>query len=108
MLPVIEVRRHSAHAPWTYEALVRYQRRLAADPPGRRGRVSSGESTVSPRVLVVALGVLLALMFSKFFYLARISSYYTFYLIHKFGVSIEASQIYPVFRELFKKEGVDA
>ena len=35
-----------------------------------------------------------SLMFSKFFYLASSSSYYTFYLIHKFGVSIEASQIY--------------
>lgn len=33
------------------------------------------------------IGVLLALMFSKFFYLASISSYYEFYLIRQFGVS---------------------
>ena len=33
------------------------------------------------------IGVLLMLMFSKFFYLASISSYYMFYLIHRFGVS---------------------
>lgn len=33
------------------------------------------------------IGILLVLMFSKFFYLASISSYYEFYLIQRFGVS---------------------
>ncbi|HVX38175.1 MAG TPA: MFS transporter [Gemmatimonadaceae bacterium] len=33
------------------------------------------------------VGILLVLMFSKFFYLASISSYYEFYLIHRFGLS---------------------
>jgi FSR family fosmidomycin resistance protein-like MFS transporter len=33
------------------------------------------------------IGVLFVLMFSKFFYLASISSYYTFFMIHRFGVS---------------------
>ncbi|MGH8216688.1 MAG: MFS transporter [Rhodanobacteraceae bacterium] len=37
------------------------------------------------------IGVLLILMFSKFFYLASISSYYEFYLIHRFGLSVHAS-----------------
>jgi FSR family fosmidomycin resistance protein-like MFS transporter len=37
------------------------------------------------------IGVLLILMFSKFFYLASISSYYEFYLIHRFGLSAHAS-----------------
>ncbi|HET9818314.1 MAG TPA: MFS transporter [Rhodanobacteraceae bacterium] len=37
------------------------------------------------------IGVLLVLMFSKFFYLASISSYYEFYLIHRFGLSVHAS-----------------
>lgn len=37
------------------------------------------------------IGVLLVLMFSKFFYLASISSYYEFYLIHRFGLSAHAS-----------------
>lgn len=40
-----------------------------------------------------ALAVLLALIFSKYFYLASITSYYTFYLIAKFGVSIQKAQI---------------
>ena len=37
------------------------------------------------------IGVLLVLMFSKFFYLASISSYYEFYLIHRFGLSAHAA-----------------
>ena len=37
------------------------------------------------------IGVLLILMFSKFFYLASISSYYEFYLIHRFGLTAHAS-----------------
>jgi FSR family fosmidomycin resistance protein-like MFS transporter len=41
----------------------------------------------SPKVVRHTIAVLLALMFSKFFYLASISSYYEFYLIHQFGVS---------------------
>jgi MFS transporter, FSR family, fosmidomycin resistance protein len=34
------------------------------------------------------------LIFSKYFYLASISSYYTFYLINRFGVSVGTAQIY--------------
>ena len=40
------------------------------------------------------LAILLCLMFSKFFYLASMTNYYTFYLIQKFGVSVTQSQIY--------------
>lgn len=41
----------------------------------------------------IALAVLVALMFSKAFYTASISSYYTFYLIEKFGVTTSTAQI---------------
>lgn len=40
------------------------------------------------------LGVLLCLMFSKFFYLASMTNYYTFYLIQQFGVTVPQSQLY--------------
>jgi FSR family fosmidomycin resistance protein-like MFS transporter len=47
-----------------------------------------------PRKKVIwALVVLGLLVFSKHFYLASVSSYYTFYLISKFGVSVQAAQI---------------
>ncbi len=39
-----------------------------------------------------SIAVLLALMFSKFFYLASIGSYYTFYLIDKFHLSVRNAQ----------------
>ncbi|HRP55607.1 MFS transporter [Agriterribacter sp.] len=38
--------------------------------------------------------ILLLLIFSKYFYMAGISSYFTFYVIDKFGVSIQQSQVY--------------
>lgn len=40
------------------------------------------------------LTILLCLMFSKFFYLACMTNYYTFYLIQKFGLTVPQSQIY--------------
>jgi MFS transporter, FSR family, fosmidomycin resistance protein len=47
-----------------------------------------------PTLVRRAMAVLIALIFSKFFYLASITSYYTFYLMHRFGLSIETAQIY--------------
>ncbi len=44
--------------------------------------------------IALALLVLLALMFSKFFYTASISSYFTFYTMDQFGVSVQRAQIY--------------
>lgn len=38
--------------------------------------------------------ILLILIFSKYFYMASITSYFTFYLIHKFNVSIQSSQVH--------------
>jgi len=52
------------------------------------------ESHLSKGKIVFAISILLMLIFSKYIYMASISSYFTFYLIHKFGVSIQNSQIY--------------
>jgi MFS transporter, FSR family, fosmidomycin resistance protein len=38
--------------------------------------------------------ILLVLIFSKYFYMASITSYFTFYLMHKFSVSIQTSQVH--------------
>jgi FSR family fosmidomycin resistance protein-like MFS transporter len=51
-----------------------------------------------PRGKVAAsIAILLLLIFSKYFYLASISSYYTFYLIHTFGVSVQSAQVHLFF-----------
>lgn len=44
--------------------------------------------------ITISIIILLVLIFSKYFYLASITSYYTFYLIHKFHVSVQTSQLY--------------
>ena len=54
-------------------------RREGADLP--RGRVA------------LTVAILVALLFSKYFYVASLSSFYTFYLIHTFGVSVQVSQL---------------
>jgi FSR family fosmidomycin resistance protein-like MFS transporter len=54
---------------------------------------SARQSTLPMRQVRRAMAVLIALMFSKFFYLASITSYYIFYLMHRFQLSIEAAQI---------------
>lgn len=46
------------------------------------------------RTVQTSIGILLVLIFSKYIYLASITSYYTFFLIEKFNVSIQASQLY--------------
>jgi FSR family fosmidomycin resistance protein-like MFS transporter len=57
--------------------------RSATIPPGiPRGRVA------------LTVAILLALIFSKFFYISGMTSYYTFYLIGKFGLSIKSAQLH--------------
>ena len=46
------------------------------------------------RQVITAIAVLIALIFSKYFYLAGLTSYYTFYLISKFHVSVQSSQLH--------------
>ena len=48
----------------------------------------------SKRKINLSIAVLLLLIFSKFFYMASMSSYFTFYLMHKFGLTIQESQFH--------------
>lgn len=60
-----------------------------------RPRAAAGEAAPPPRAVVVrAIAILLALIFSKFFYMAAIGTFYTFYLIEKFNVPLQDAQIY--------------
>ena len=51
---------------------------------------------LTQRQVFMSVVILMVLIFSKFFYTASISSYFTFYLIEKFNVSIQDSQFYLV------------
>jgi len=51
--------------------------------------------SMQPRsVIVMSLAVLLTLIFSKYVYLASMTNYYTFYLMHRFEVSVRDAQLY--------------
>ena len=58
-----------------------------------RPRALSDRPALSRRQVGGALAVLLALIFSKYFYLASLTSYYTFYLISRFQVPVQTAQI---------------
>jgi FSR family fosmidomycin resistance protein-like MFS transporter len=56
--------------------------------------VTSRRSPLPQAKVRAALAVLLVLIFSKYIYLASLSSYYALYLIHRFGVSVQSAQLH--------------
>jgi MFS transporter, FSR family, fosmidomycin resistance protein len=68
-----------------------YARQLASQR--RREPKALRVEGLGKRQIAGALLILLALVFSKFVYLASLGSYYTFYLIQKFGVSVPHAQL---------------
>lgn len=69
-----------------------YQQKVASNRRRPRAHMHPHEALPKARV-VITMTILIALVFSKFFYLASISSYYTFYLIHQFNVSVQTAQL---------------
>lgn len=69
-----------------------YQRTGAAVP--RAGLARPTHASLSPRQVNISLAILVALVFSKFIYLTSLTNYYTFFLIQRFGVSVQSSQIH--------------
>jgi MFS transporter, FSR family, fosmidomycin resistance protein len=71
-----------------------YGRRRAMQKPAARGKAAA-TAPVLPRARVIAaVAVLVALLFSKNVYSASLGSYFTFYLITKFGVTVQTAQFY--------------
>jgi FSR family fosmidomycin resistance protein-like MFS transporter len=69
----------------------------AASKPVARGKTGAAAVATSPlsrRRVTVAIAILVALLFSKNVYSASLGSYFTFYLIEKFGVEVQTAQIY--------------
>ncbi len=69
--------------------------RWAAERQRRPKKAASITAQPLPRAAIVrSMLILFMLMFSKHFYMSSISNYFTFYLMHKFHVSTEVSQLY--------------
>lgn len=69
-----------------------YKNNGHARPASRKA--APGQVTLSPSQVTRALAVLIALIFSKYFYLASLTSYYIFYLMHRFQLPAETAQVY--------------
>jgi MFS transporter, FSR family, fosmidomycin resistance protein len=63
-------------------------------PSVKKARSQVAHANLSRNKVLFAMGVLVLLVFSKYFYLASINSYFTFYLIDKFHLSVQAAQIH--------------
>jgi FSR family fosmidomycin resistance protein-like MFS transporter len=70
-----------------------YKRRHLERSRGPKSRAAAA-GPVSPSRAAWSIGILVVLVFSKYFYIASISSYYSFYLIEKFHVGVQSAQIY--------------
>ncbi len=71
---------------WQGKNLHRIQRKTAS--------TAAAGTAVPRRTVVIAMSVLVALVFSKYVYLASLTSYYTFYLIDRFHVSVQSAQLH--------------
>lgn len=60
----------------------------------RTGRDAASGQPLLPGEARRGIAILLALIFSKYVYLASLTSYFTFYLIHRFGVSVPDAQLH--------------
>jgi MFS transporter, FSR family, fosmidomycin resistance protein len=70
-----------------------YKRRQELTP--RTGKAGTTWIAPWPKAIVVrSMLILLVLIFSKFFYMASLSSYFIFYLMHKFHVSVQSAQVH--------------
>jgi FSR family fosmidomycin resistance protein-like MFS transporter len=63
-------------------------------PAARRQTLTpQRHASLTPGQVRLAMALLILLMFSKYFYTSSLSNYYTFFLIHKFGVTVRDAQL---------------
>jgi FSR family fosmidomycin resistance protein-like MFS transporter len=71
-----------------------YQRNLSQHLARVRARKASATGGLPRNKIIASVAVLMALIFSKYFYLVSLTNYYTFYLIERFHVPVTTSQVY--------------
>jgi FSR family fosmidomycin resistance protein-like MFS transporter len=74
--------------------LGRWYKKRAWRQAGAGTKRLEGHAALSPARVASAIGILIALIFSKYFYLVSITSYYMFYLILNFHLSVRSAQFY--------------
>jgi FSR family fosmidomycin resistance protein-like MFS transporter len=71
-----------------------YRASLAQHHAAKRHATFHRRTGLTRKRVIFSLGILIVLVFSKYFYLASMSSYYTFFLIQKFNLSVRDSQLH--------------
>jgi len=71
-----------------------YQLQMTKRVAKKYGNADNSLPVLSKQRVIFSLFILLILVFSKYFYMASMTSYYTFFLIHKFHLTVQQSQIY--------------
>lgn len=71
-----------------------YARQLTLLQKTKKSGAGAPASPLPKSLVVRAFAILIAMIFSKYIYLVSFTNYYTFYLIDRFHVSVQASQIY--------------
>ncbi|ENU91991.1 hypothetical protein F971_03084 [Acinetobacter vivianii] len=74
--------------------LLRVTKWLVKQVPAQRLASQRAISTLTRKQVIQAMAVICILLFAKFIYIAAITNYFTFYLIERFNVSIQTSQLY--------------
>ncbi len=69
-----------------------YRKRILEVAPKAKSRERAVH--LSRKQVATSITILLLLVFSKYFYLASINSYYTFYLMHTFNISVKSAQLH--------------
>jgi len=70
-----------------------YKTNISINKQPRAAKIAS-HLPVSSRKVALSIAILICLLFSKAFYQASLTSYYTFYLISKFHISVQSAQIH--------------
>lgn len=71
-----------------------YKEHMSLRQKKKRSIATEDLVPLSRRKVIFAVTILLVLIFSKYFYMASMTSYFTFYLIDKFHVSVSSAQMY--------------
>lgn len=71
-----------------------YQQNLELRTVPKKATTDAATPPIPKKRVVISIVILLVLIFSKYFYMASMTSYFTFYLIDKFHVTVQQSQVY--------------
>jgi len=71
-----------------------YSRNIALRKKKQSAAAPDIHPSLNRKKVAFALAILLVLIFSKYFYMASMTSYYTFFLMDKFHVSVQSSQMH--------------